>query len=88
MLEIESWARSGDRFSNVMFDHARLAKEIQVHMWVSYLERLIDLSGGRREGLLEVRTRRLEDDRARRRAVAAQRAPAPRCSRPVPRPAR
>jgi uncharacterized protein (UPF0548 family) len=61
VLEIESWARSGDRFSDIMFDHARLAKEIQVHMWVSYLERLIDLSGGRREGLLEIRTRRLEE---------------------------
>jgi len=60
VLTIESWARSGDRFSNIMFDHAKLAKEIQVHMWVSYLERLIDASGGRREGLLEVRTRRLE----------------------------
>jgi uncharacterized protein (UPF0548 family) len=60
VLTIESWARSGDRFSNVMFDHAKLAKEIQVHMWVSYLERLLDASGGRREGLLEVRTRRLE----------------------------
>lgn len=60
MLTIESWARSGDRFSNVMFDHAKLAKEIQVHMWVSYLERLIKASGGHREGLLEVRTRRLE----------------------------
>ena len=60
VIAIESWARSGDRFSNVMFDHARLAKEIQVHMWVSYLERLIGASGGRREGLLEIRTRRFE----------------------------
>ncbi|MEJ7797227.1 MAG: DUF1990 family protein [Solirubrobacteraceae bacterium] len=60
VLTIESWARSGDRFSDLMFDHALLAKEIQVHMWVSYLERIINESGGTREGLLEVRTRRLE----------------------------
>ena len=80
VLTIESWARSGDRFSDVMFDRLRLAKEIQVHMWVSYLERLVDLSGGRREGLLEVRTRRVEpaelgngplpDDEGRRRQLA------------------
>ena len=77
-LTIEAWARSGDRLSDLLFDRLRMAKEIQVHMWVSYLERLVDLSGGRRSGLLEILTRRVEDpelgrgpwpgsDRARRR---------------------
>ena len=36
-FEIESWARSGDRFSDALYSHLRLAKEVQLHMWVSVL---------------------------------------------------
>jgi uncharacterized protein DUF1990 len=57
-LRIESWARSGDRLSNLAYTHLRMAKEIQLHMWTSYLERLIELSGGRRSGPIEIETRR------------------------------
>jgi len=60
VFEIESWARSGDRFSDFLFDRARLSKEIQLHMWTSVLERVIRSSGGRRDGCLEIETRRLE----------------------------
>jgi len=39
MLEfwIESWARAGDRFSNLLYDHLRMSKEIQLHMRTSVL---------------------------------------------------
>jgi Domain of unknown function (DUF1990) len=57
-LRVESWARSGDRLSNLAYTHLRMAKEIQLHMWTSYLERLIKLSGGRRSGPIEIETRR------------------------------
>lgn len=60
VFEIESWARSGDRLSDLLFDHARISKEVQLHMWTSVLERVIERSGGRRDGCLEVETRRLE----------------------------
>ena len=43
---IESWARSGDRLSDLMYTHLRLAKEVQLHMWTSALERVIKLAGG------------------------------------------
>ena len=60
VFEIESWARSGDRLSDLLFDRARISKEIQLHMWTSVLERVIQCSGGRRDGYLVVETRRLE----------------------------
>jgi hypothetical protein len=57
-LRIESWARSGDRLSHLAYTHLRMAKEIQLHMWASYLERLVRLSGGRRAGPISIETRR------------------------------
>jgi uncharacterized protein (UPF0548 family) len=57
-FRVESWARSGDRLSNLAYTHLRMAKEIQLHMWTSYLERLIELAGGRRSGPIEIETRR------------------------------
>ena len=59
-FEIESWARSGDRLSNLLYDRLRMSKEIQLHMWTSFLERVIRLSGGKREGGLRIETRRVE----------------------------
>ena len=59
-FEIESWARSGDRLSNLLYDRLRMSKEIQLHMWTSFLERVIRLSGGKREGGLRIDTRRVE----------------------------
>ena len=60
-VEIESWARSGDRLSNLLYSRVRMAKEVQMHMWISYLERIVELSGGRRRGPLETRTRRIDE---------------------------
>jgi uncharacterized protein (UPF0548 family) len=60
-FEIESWARSGDRLSNLLYDRMRMSKEIQLHMWTSFLERVIRISGGQRDGGLRIDTRRVED---------------------------
>jgi hypothetical protein len=59
-FEIESWARSGDPLSNLLYNHLRMAKEIQLHMWTSFLERVAKASGGRLTGGIEIRTRRVE----------------------------
>jgi hypothetical protein len=61
VFEIESWARSGDRLSDLLYDRLRMSKEIQLHMWISFLERVIRLSGGTRDGALRIDTRRIED---------------------------
>jgi uncharacterized protein (UPF0548 family) len=59
-FSIESWARSGDRLSDLLYTHVRMAKEIQLHMWTSVLERVVRLSGGAREGGIVVTTRRVD----------------------------
>ena len=57
---IESWARSGDRFSDLLYTHLRLAKEVQLHMWTSVLERVVKLAGARMTGGIVITTRRVE----------------------------
>ena len=59
-FEIESWARSGDRLSSLLFDRIRLAKEVQLHMWTHFCERAAKLAGGRIRGGITIRTRRVE----------------------------
>jgi uncharacterized protein (UPF0548 family) len=60
---IESWACSGDRLSDLLYTHLRMSKEIQLHMWTSVLERVVELSGGRMEGGITVTTKRVEAER-------------------------
>ena len=59
---IESWARSGDRLSDLLYSRLRMAKEIQLHMWTSLLERVIETSEGTRAGRIMVTTRRVDPD--------------------------
>ena len=59
-VTIEAWARGGDRVSNLLFDRLPVNKEVQLHMWTSVLERLIKLSGGTRDGRVDIRTRRVD----------------------------
>lgn len=60
-FQIESWARSGDRLSNLLYHHLRMSKEIQLHMWSSFVERAADLAGGSLAGGIDIETRRLDD---------------------------
>jgi hypothetical protein len=60
-FRIESWARSGDRLSNLLYHHLRMSKEVQLHMWTSVLERVAELSGGRLTGGIEITTHRVDD---------------------------
>ena len=60
-FEIESWARSSSAFANLLYHHMRMAKEVQLHMWLSFLERVVALSGGRMTGGVDIETRRVEE---------------------------
>jgi hypothetical protein len=60
-FEIESWARSGDRLSNLLYNHLRMAKEVQLHMWTSFLEQVGRIAGGRLTGGVEIISRKVED---------------------------
>ena len=77
VFEIESWARSSSRFVHALYDGLRMAKEIQVHMWVSVLQRVAELSGGRVTGGIDIDTRRVSAPApsgiARRLAALAER---------------
>ena len=58
---IESWARSGDRLSDLLYTHLRMSKEIQLLMWTSVLETLVRMAGGTMHGGIVVTTRRVQD---------------------------
>jgi hypothetical protein len=60
-FEIESWARSSGRLSNLLYHHLRMAKEIQLHMWISFLEGVVAVTGGRMTGGIDIDTRRIEN---------------------------
>ncbi len=60
VFEIESWATSSTPLVNLLYHRLRMAKEIQAHMWISFLERVVDLSGGRMTGGIEIETERIE----------------------------
>jgi Domain of unknown function (DUF1990) len=60
VFEIESWARSSGRVSNFLYHKVRFAKEVQAHMWISFLEGVVSLSGGRMTGGIEIETQRIE----------------------------
>jgi uncharacterized protein (UPF0548 family) len=59
---IESWARSGDRFSDLLYTRLRLAKEIQMHMWTSVLERIVGIAGGTMDGGIRITTKKVVAD--------------------------
>lgn len=61
-FEIESWARSSTPLVHLLYHRLRMAKEVQAHMWISFLERAVSLSGGRMTGGVEIRTERIEPE--------------------------
>jgi hypothetical protein len=60
VFEIESWARAGDRLSHALHDQLRMAKEVQLYMWTSVLERVARHTGGELAGGISIETRRTE----------------------------
>ena len=75
VFRVSSWARPGDRLSAIAHDRLRMAKEVQLHMWSSVLERVVAASGGSLDGALEIVTRRVDpallDDRDETRSRVA-----------------
>ena len=57
VFDIESWARSKDRITDLLYHHLHLSKEVQLHMWISTLERIVQHTGGQMTDGIEVRTR-------------------------------
>jgi hypothetical protein len=62
VFQVESWARAGDRMSAILHDRLRMAKEVQLHMWTSVVEKVAERSHGKLAGGIEIETRRVPPD--------------------------
>jgi hypothetical protein len=62
VFEIESRSRAGDRLSAILHDRLLMAKEVQLHMWTSVIERVARFAGGRLERGIDIETRRVDGD--------------------------
>jgi hypothetical protein len=58
-FEIETWARPSSRLVNLLYAQLRLAKEMQLNMWVRYCLSIADVCGGRASGGVNIETRRV-----------------------------
>ena len=64
-FEIESWARSSDWLTDKLYDHLRMSKEVQLHMWTSVIERTARLAKGKITGGIHIDTRCVADPETR-----------------------
>jgi hypothetical protein len=46
VFSIESWACSGDRLFHFLYSRFGVAREMQLHMWSHFCERVVKLAGG------------------------------------------
>ncbi|MEU0602806.1 DUF1990 domain-containing protein [Streptomyces sp. NPDC006393] len=60
VFEIELWACPSNRLVHLLYSHLRLAKEIQLNMWVRFCLSAASMSGGRPVDGVHIRTRWLE----------------------------
>jgi hypothetical protein len=60
VFQIDSRARAGDRLSAFLHDRLLMAKEVQLHMWTSVIEKVAKECGGWLEGGVDVHTRRVD----------------------------
>jgi hypothetical protein len=60
VFQVESRSRAGDRLSALLHDRARMAKEVQLHMWTSVVEHVAKEAGGRLLDGVSVETRRVD----------------------------
>jgi hypothetical protein len=55
-FEVESWSRPGDLLSYVAHHRLRMAKEVQLHVWTSVLEKVVKLAAGRMRAGVDIHT--------------------------------
>ncbi len=61
VFEIESWARPGDRMSDVLYNYLAVAKEIQLTLWVQTCTGVSLLVGGTARGGVTAESRRVSE---------------------------
>lgn len=55
-FRIDAWARPSTRLVNLLYTHLRLAKEIQLNMWVRFCRAAAATAGGRATDGIQIRT--------------------------------
>lgn len=60
VFEIELWARAANRVVHLLYAHLRLAKEIQLNMWVRFCLAAVAASGGQLVDGVHISTRWLD----------------------------
>lgn len=61
-FEIESWARSGDRQADLLYDRVRLTQELQLHVWTHFCQRAATIAGGLAAGVAVYTGRQIVPD--------------------------
>lgn len=62
IFEIETWARPSSWLVHLLYTRLRLAKEMQLNMWVRFSLQVAALAGGRPRGGTHIRTRSFAGD--------------------------
>lgn len=70
VFEIELWARASTRLVHLLYSHLRLAKEVQLNMWVRFCLAAVATSGGRLVDGVHICTRRLRPGLSRTAALS------------------
>jgi ABC-2 type transport system ATP-binding protein len=60
-FEIETWSRGGDRWADLLYSRLRMAKEMQLNMWVHFCLKAAAIAGGRVRGGVTVDTRAIPE---------------------------
>lgn len=62
VFEVEAWARPSTRLVQLLYTHLRLAKEVQLNMWVRFCLAAAVTAGGRPADGVHIDTRRIDGD--------------------------
>ena len=65
-FEIESWARSGDRAFHLLYERFPVGREMQLHMWSQFCQKVAAASGGIRMSNVACSTTQVDQPRDRR----------------------
>lgn len=58
VFQIDSWARSGDRLFDLLYERFPVGREMQLHMWSQFCQQVAKASGGIRMSNVSVTTER------------------------------
>jgi len=55
-FQIQSWARSRDMLVSLSYNEVGVGKEVQKNVWITFCERVVEASGGRQVGEIDLLT--------------------------------